>query len=156
MEGQKRNEMVCAQNPINSGNDGERENHIDDGERPAATTNDEDGQSRIYELLALLEIMGFTMALVSCSRARSFSRNRRPRFTHDNDENERISRQSKQLTRKWLDDDRQDRQTTAGNQQSTSYWHYLRSLATRLCKCHHHSCSTGGAIDAQSLHANGT
>ena len=97
MEGQKRNEMVCAQNPINSGNNGERENHIDDGERPAATTNDEDGQSRIYKQESLLEIMGFTMALVSCSRARSFSRNRRPRFTHNNDENEQISRQSMQI-----------------------------------------------------------
>ena len=120
MERQNQNEMVCAQNPINSGNDGERNNHIDDGEQPAATKNDEDGQSRIYEQLALLEIMGFTMALVSCSRARSISRNRRPRFTHDNDENEQISRQSKQSTQKWLDNDCQDRQTTANNQQSTS------------------------------------
>ena len=43
MERQKQNEMVCAQNLIISGNDGERNNHIDDGERPAATTNDKDG-----------------------------------------------------------------------------------------------------------------
>ena len=156
MERQNQNEMVCAQSPINSENDGERENHIDDGERPAATTNEEDGKSRIYEQESLLEIMGFTMALVSCSRARLFSRNRRPRFTHDNDENEQISRQSKQSTQKWLDNDCQDRQTTANNQQSTSYWHYLRSIATRLCKCHHRSCSTRGEIDALSLHANGT
>ena len=100
MERQKGKRVRLCSEPENSGNDRERKNHIDDGERPAATTNDEDGQSRIYEQLALLEIMGFTMALVSCSSALSFSRNRRPRFTHDNDENERISRQSKQSTPK--------------------------------------------------------
>ena len=82
---------------MNSGNDGRRKNHIDDGERPAATTNNEDKQSRICEQESLLEIMGFTMALVLCSRARSFPRNLCPRFTHDNDENEQISRQSMQI-----------------------------------------------------------
>ena len=90
MEGQKRNEMVCAQNQMNSRNDGERKNHIDDGERPAATTTDREEQSTIFQFLAVSEILWYTMALVSCSSAWYFPRNRRPRFTHDNDENERI------------------------------------------------------------------
>ena len=42
METQKQKEMVWTHNQMNSWNDGERENHIDDGERTAATTIDED------------------------------------------------------------------------------------------------------------------
>ena len=86
MERHKQNEMVWAQNPINSRNDGERKNHTDDGEQTAATTIDGDVQSRIYELAQSPEAMRRTMALVSCSRALSFPRNRFPHFTHDNDE----------------------------------------------------------------------
>ena len=51
MERQKRNEMVCAHNLINSRNNEERKTRIDDGERPAGTTNDGDGQSTIYSIL---------------------------------------------------------------------------------------------------------
>ena len=57
MKRQKQNEMLCAHNRMNSGNDGKRENHIDDGERPAATTNDREDQSTIYELAQLLEMV---------------------------------------------------------------------------------------------------
>ena len=49
MERQKQNEMVCAQNLMNSRNDGERKKHIDDGGRTAATTIDREEQSTIYQ-----------------------------------------------------------------------------------------------------------
>ena len=52
---------------------------------------------------------------------------------------------------KWLDDDRQHRQTTASNQQSTKRHFYLRLLATRWCKCHYCSCSTRGDIVTESF-----
>ena len=59
-------------------------------------------------------------------------------------------------TQNCLDDDHQQRQTGQSNQQSTRNWHYLRWWDTRLGKCHRRICSTRGAIDAQSLHANRT
>ena len=92
MEGQKQNEMVCAQNLMISQNDGERENHIDDGEQTAATTNYEDGQSPINELLPTGEAMLCTMALVLFSSAQYFSRYCSRKFTIRTGENERISR----------------------------------------------------------------
>ena len=52
---------------------------------------------------------------------------------------------------KRVDDDRQHRKTTASNQQSTYLCQYFRSLATRIYKYHCRSCSTRGAIDAQSF-----
>ena len=92
------------------------------------------------------------MALVSCSSASSFPRNRRPRFTHDNDENRLLWRQSKQSTTKmgW-----QWPSTPADyGKQSTIYqiagtvW-IMRD--TNICMRYHRSCSTRGAIDAQSF-----
>ena len=86
MKRQNQNDMLRTHNLINSRNDGERKNHIDNDERPVATTNDREEQSTISQFLPVSDVMGCTMALVSCSRVWSFSRNRRPRFTHDNDE----------------------------------------------------------------------
>ena len=59
--------------------------------------------------------------------------------------NEYYDKESKS-TQKWLDDDRQHRQTTASNQQSTTFCSYFRSYETRLCKFHCCSCSTRGDI----------
>ena len=59
-------------------------------------------------------------------------------------------------TQKWLDNDRQQRQTTASNQQSTIFCRYFRWWETRLCKFHRRSCSTRGEIVLESLHANRT
>ena len=69
-----------------SRNDGERKNHINDDEQMAATTNNDDDQSRIYELSQSPEAMGRPMALVSCSGASSFPRNRSRKFTLSIDE----------------------------------------------------------------------
>ena len=52
---------------------------------------------------------------------------------------------------KRADDDRQHRQTTVSNQQSTKRHVYLRLLATRICKWYCRICSTRGAIDTQSF-----
>ena len=49
MERHERTDTVWAQNVIISRNDQKRKTHIDEGERPAATTDDEDGQSTIYQ-----------------------------------------------------------------------------------------------------------
>ena len=49
MEIQKQNEMVWTHNPTDSQNDGERNDHIDDGEQTAATTDDREKQSTIYQ-----------------------------------------------------------------------------------------------------------
>ena len=78
----------------------EGKNHIDDGGRPAATKIGGDEESKIYEPSQPPEAMKVTMVLVSCSVALSFPRNRRPRFTHDNDEKRLLLRQSKQSTTK--------------------------------------------------------
>ena len=86
MQRQKENDMVCAQNLMISGNDGKRNSHIDDGERPAATTNDRGGQSKIYQQALSLCAMGCTMVLVSCWSARFSSSYRRRSFTLSNDE----------------------------------------------------------------------
>ena len=90
--------MVCAQNLINSGNDGETENHIDDGVRPAVTTNDRQNQSTIYELLLAAEVTLCTLVLVSFSSAWSFPRNHSRKFTLSNDER-RLLMTTKQATR---------------------------------------------------------
>ena len=54
-------------------------------------------------------------------------------------------------TQKWADDDRQYRQTKKDNQQSIKKRIQFAARGTRLCKFHRRSCSTGGAIDAQSF-----
>ena len=48
MERQKQNVRVCAQNLVIFRNDGERNDHIDDDEQTAATTNDREEQSTMY------------------------------------------------------------------------------------------------------------
>ena len=45
----KQKEMIYAHNLLISRNDTEKKTRIDDGEQTAATTNDRDGQSKIYE-----------------------------------------------------------------------------------------------------------
>ena len=52
---------------------------------------------------------------------------------------------------KWADNDRQHRQTKKDNQQSIKKRIQFAARGTRLCKFHRRSCSTGGAIDAQSF-----
>ena len=89
-ERQKQKEMVCAQNLMYSRNDGRRKNHIDDGEQTVATTDDREEQSKIYHNIQSPETIRCTMVLVSFSGSWSFPRNRRPRFTHDNDEKSTI------------------------------------------------------------------
>ena len=59
---------------------------MDDGERTAATAENREKQSTIYELLPTDEATLCTLVLVSFSSARSFLRNRSRKFTHDNDE----------------------------------------------------------------------
>ena len=95
-----------------------------------------------------------TVVLVSLLRVGPFPRYRRFRFTHDNDENDRlILRHGKQSTTKSrLCDSRHQRQTRKGNPQSTKSFYYSRSQETRKCKCCCCICSTRGDIDAESLH----
>ena len=99
---------------------------------------------------------GCTMALASSSSARSFPRNRSRKFTLSNDENERILRQSKQIDPKvaW----RWPSTPADYGKQSTicSITLYFGSWGTRISKFHCRSCSTRGAIGAQSLHPNRT
>ena len=100
MKRQNQNDMLRTHNLINSRNDGERKNHIDNDERPVATTNDREEQSTIYHCMPVSEAMGYTMALVSFSSARPFPRYSCRSFTHDNDEKSTLLRQSKQSTTK--------------------------------------------------------
>ena len=149
--------MVWAQNLIFSQKrHRERKNHIDNGERPAATTNDEDDQGKIYQDIGSPEVMGCTVVLVSLLRVGPFPRYRRFRFTHDNDENDRlIIRHGKQSTTKSrLFDNRHQRQTRKGNPQSTESFYYSRAQETRKCKCYCRICFTRGDIDAESLHVH--
>ena len=92
------------------------------------------------------------MVLVSCSSVWSFPRNRRPRFTHDNDEKRLLLRQSKQIdNKKRADNDRQHWQTKKDNQQSIAIRVQFGSWVTRIYKCYHRSCSTRGDIPAESF-----
>ena len=143
--------MVWAHNRMNSRNDGERKNHIDDGERTAATTNNSDEQSTIYHFLFLVEVAGFTVVLASCSSVRSFPRNRsRNSHTATTTTNEYFDKASKS-TQKWLDDDRQHRQTGQSDPQSTKIWRYFRSWGTRICKSYCCICSRRGVIVLESF-----
>ena len=97
MERQKQNEIFCAQNSINRRNDGKSKSHIDDGGRPAVTTDDREEQSTIYELLLAAEGTLCTVVLVLFSSARPFLTYRSRKFTLSNDEKERILRESMQI-----------------------------------------------------------
>ena len=59
---------------------------MDDGEQTAATTNDGDEQATIYHNIQSPATIRCTMALVSFSSARYLPRNRRSRFTLNDDE----------------------------------------------------------------------
>ena len=81
-------------------------NHIDDGERTAATTNDENGQSKIYQSMSVSEIIRQSVLLVSWSSAMSFPRNRHSRSHMTTTKNRLFFRQRIQIDQKvgwrWL------------------------------------------------------
>ena len=54
-------------------------------------------------------------------------------------------------TQKWLDNDRQHRQTGQSHRQSTSIRCYFRSCETRICESYCCSCSTSEAIVLESF-----
>ena len=97
------------------------------------------------------------MQLVSLSSTRPFLRYHSRYFTHS--VTTKIDYwwwQSKEYTQKWLDNDHEQRQTTASNQQSTTFYSFFRPCETRICKFHCHRCSARWDIVRESLHVNYT
>ena len=138
----KQNEMVCAQNLINSRNYGWR--------KPAST------MVNARQRLRLMEMVNQQSTSFDPQMKRQFTRwsrspCRAPDPSRDIDVETLRSATTETTTyhdkvckrrQKRADDDRQDRQTTASNEQSTNFYLYFRSLATRICECHCCICST--------------
>ena len=151
MERQKRNEMVYAHNLIVSRNDGRRKTistMVNDRQR-LRTMKIINQQSTSFCLQMKRHCIRWCWSHV---RALGPSREIVQENSHSatgkmNEYNDKASKS----TQKWADDDCQQWQTTASNQHSVVFFHYLRSLATRLCKCHRRICSTRGTIDTESF-----
>ena len=127
MEIQKQNEVVRTYILIISGSDGREKKQIDDGEQTAATLDKREEQSTIYMLFSHLK-RHFVCWCWSYFRAPGPCREIVQENSHSatTKTNEYHNKASKS-TQKRADDDRQHRQTTASNQQSTSFWRYFRS-----------------------------
>ena len=70
-------------------------------------------------------------------------------------QNDRLSRQSMQLSQKWTDHDRKHRQNKQGNHTATGNFKNFRSYETKSSMCHCCIWSTRGDIDYQSWHVDG-
>ena len=99
MERQKQNEMVWTHNPVISGNDEERKNHIDDGERTAATTDDGDDQSTTYRNHSVTVSDGLHDGVDLMFERKTFPKISTPPFhTRQRRKAKSVLRQSKQST----------------------------------------------------------
>ena len=148
--------MVCAQNLINSGNDGE-------GKTPSTMVNERrqlrmievgnQQSSNLHQCRKLWVIRWRWSHFRAPDPSRDInvetlrSATKKTTTDHDKASNRRQKR---------ADNDRQHRQTKTINQQSTIACQYFRSIATKLCKCYHRSFSTRGDILAESSHGNRT